>query len=76
MACNHVGVCAFWYSQTKVALRMGQLELRKSSAIRCGNPEGRLVVVSNRVALPSSARTPAAAGGLAVAMEAVLKARG
>jgi trehalose 6-phosphate synthase len=55
---------------------MGQLELRKSSAmIRCGNREGRLVVVSNRVALPSSAHTPVA-GGLAVAMDAVLKARG
>lgn len=54
---------------------MGQLELRKSSATRCGNREGRLVVVSNRVALPSSARTPAA-GGLAVAMDAVLKVRG
>ena len=35
----------------------------------------RLVVVSNRVPLPSSAREPAA-GGLAVAMDAVLKARG
>ncbi len=39
------------------------------------NLDGRLVVVSNRVPLPSSAAEPAA-GGLAVAMEAVLKACG
>ncbi|MGH6796305.1 MAG: alpha,alpha-trehalose-phosphate synthase (UDP-forming), partial [Methylocella sp.] len=54
---------------------MIQLELLKSSETRCGKHDGRLVVASNRVALPSSAPAPVA-GGLAVAMDAVLKARG
>src|ERR1700730_904912 len=38
-------------------------------------PNGRLIVVSNRVPLPSSSAVPAA-GGLAVALEAALKVHG
>jgi trehalose 6-phosphate synthase len=49
--------------------------LYKAAAINHGEPVGRLVVVSNRVPLPSSSAAPAA-GGLAVALEAALKARG
>ncbi len=48
--------------------------LYKSAAIRRGKPDGRLVVVSNRVPLPSSSVAPAA-GGLAVALQAALKPR-
>jgi trehalose 6-phosphate synthase len=47
----------------------------KSAPTICRKLNGRLVVVSNRVPLPSSAAEPAA-GGLAVAMNAVLKRRG
>ena len=55
---------------------MSHLELlSKSTATTCGKRDGRLVVVSNRVGLPSSA-PEALTGGLAVAMNAVLKARG
>ncbi|PNE09993.1 MAG: alpha,alpha-trehalose-phosphate synthase (UDP-forming) [Beijerinckiaceae bacterium] len=49
--------------------------LYKPAAISRGKPDGRLVVVSNRVPLPSSSVAPAA-GGLAVALQAVLKPRG
>jgi trehalose 6-phosphate synthase len=49
--------------------------LTKSAPIICRKLDGRLIVVSNRVPLPSSAAEPAA-GGLAVAMDAVLKSRG
>jgi trehalose 6-phosphate synthase len=49
--------------------------LAKSAPINCKNLDGRLIVVSNRVAFRSPAVEPAA-GGLAVAMDAVLKARG
>jgi trehalose 6-phosphate synthase len=48
--------------------------LHKPAAISRGKPDGRLVVVSNRVPLPSSVAP--AAGGLAVALEAALKPRG
>jgi hypothetical protein len=46
--------------------------LAKSAPTICRMRDGRLVVVSNRVALPSSTSAPAA-GGLAVAMNSVLK---
>jgi trehalose 6-phosphate synthase len=49
--------------------------LYKPAAISRGKADGRLVVVSNRVPLPSSSVAPAA-GGLAVALQAVLKPRG
>ena len=49
--------------------------LYKPAAISRGKPDGRLVVVSNRVPLPSSSVAPAA-GGLAVALQAALKPRG
>ena len=49
--------------------------MSKSAAIVPGRPNGRLVVVSNRVPLASSSAAPAA-GGLAVALKAALKARG
>ncbi len=48
--------------------------LYKPAAISRGKPVGRLVVVSNRVPLPSSSVAPAA-GGLAVALQAALKPR-
>src|SRR5580704_11660889 len=55
---------------------MDHLELPdKSAAIVPGGSNGRLVVVSNRVPLASSSAAPAA-GGLAVALKAALKARG
>ena len=56
---------------------MDHLELLyKPASIRSrGKLDGRLVVVSNRVPLPACLATPAA-GGLAVALEAALKARG
>ncbi len=55
---------------------MDHLELLyKPAAIVPERSKGRLVVVSNRVALPACSATPAA-GGLAVALEAALKARG
>jgi trehalose 6-phosphate synthase len=52
--------------------------LYKPASLDRGEQDGRLVVVSNRVPLPSSSTSPAvpAAGGLAVALEAALKARG
>ena len=49
--------------------------LYKPAAISHGKTDGRLVVVSNRVPLPSSSVAPAA-GGLAVALHATLKPRG
>jgi trehalose 6-phosphate synthase len=49
--------------------------LYKPAAIVPGGLNGRLVVVSNRVPLASSSAAPAA-GGLAVALKAALKARG
>jgi len=49
--------------------------LYKPAAINHSEREGRLVVVSNRVPLPSSSGAPAA-GGLAVALESALKVRG
>jgi trehalose 6-phosphate synthase len=49
--------------------------LCKFSATSCRKRNGRLVVVSNRVPSRSSASEPAA-GGLAVAMDVVLKQRG
>jgi len=49
--------------------------LYKAAAINSSELDGRLVVVSNRVPLPSSSAAPAA-GGLAVALEAALKPRG
>jgi trehalose 6-phosphate synthase len=49
--------------------------LYKPAAIVPERSKGRLVVVSNRVPLPACSATPAA-GGLAVALEAGLKARG
>jgi trehalose 6-phosphate synthase len=57
-------------------MRMVYLELPGNSAVKNRSiGDGRLIVVSNRVPLPSSAAGPAA-GGLAVAMDAVLKTRG
>ncbi len=47
----------------------------KPNAVVPGGSNGRLVVVSNRVPLASSSAAPAA-GGLAVALKAALKARG
>src|SRR3981081_4448039 len=65
-----------WFAQTKVVVPMVHLApLYQAAAINHGEPVGRLVVVSNRVPLPSSSAAPAA-GGLAVALEAALKARG
>jgi trehalose 6-phosphate synthase len=56
--------------------RMVDLELlAKSAPTICRKRDGRLVVVSNRVPLASSAAEPLA-GGLAVAMKAVLTRRG
>lgn len=49
--------------------------LYKPAAVSCAKAASRLVVVSNRVPLPSSPAAPAA-GGLAVALEAALKERG
>ena len=55
---------------------MDHLELLyKPAAIVPGGSSGRLVVVSNRVPLAASSAAPAA-GGLAVALKAALKARG
>jgi trehalose 6-phosphate synthase len=55
---------------------MNRLEpLSQPAAIVPGGSKGRLVVVSNRVPLASSSAAPAA-GGLAVALKAALKARG
>jgi trehalose 6-phosphate synthase len=57
-------------------MHMVHLELlNKSAATSRGKRDGRLVIVSNRVPLPSSAAEPAA-GGLAVALETVLKLHG
>src|SRR6202040_2192729 len=62
--------------QNKVIVPMDHLELLyKPAAIVPGGSSGRLVVVSNRVPLASSSAAPAA-GGLAVALKAALKARG
>ena len=49
--------------------------LYKPAPINQGELVGRLVVVSNRVAVPSASAAPAA-GGLTVALEAALKERG
>ena len=49
--------------------------LYKPAAISRGKTDSRLVVVSNRVPLPTSSVAPAA-GGLAVALQAALKPRG
>jgi trehalose 6-phosphate synthase len=49
--------------------------LYKHTGINRNGSSGRLVVVSNRVPLPSSSTGPCA-GGLAVALESALKARG
>jgi len=49
--------------------------LYKHAAINRSELDSRLVVVSNRVPSPSSSGAPPA-GGLAVALEAALKARG
>jgi len=49
--------------------------LYKPAAINRSELDGRLVVVSNRVPLPSSSGAPAA-GGLAVALGSALKVRG
>jgi len=49
--------------------------LYKPAAIDRSERDGRLVVVSNRVPLPSSSGAPAA-GGLAVALASALKVRG
>ena len=65
-----------WVAQINVVVSMVHLELLyKPAAISRGKPDGRLVVVSNRVPLPSSSVAPAA-GGLAVALQAALKPRG
>ena len=64
------------FGQTKVVVSMINLELLyKPAAINRSGLDGRLIVVSNRVPLPSSPAVPVA-GGLAVALEAALKARG
>src|ERR1700731_2898668 len=61
--------------QNKVIAPMAHLELLyKPAAIVRGGSNGRLVVVSNRGPLASSSAP--AAGGLAVALKAALKARG
>ena len=49
--------------------------LYEPAAINRSELDGRLIVVSNRVSLPSSSGAPAA-GGLAVALELALKVRG
>src|SRR3954466_5748838 len=58
---------------------MGQVDFLQPSrpilAAKTGPKTGRLVVVSNRVPVPTASGTPAA-GGLAVALDAALKARG
>jgi trehalose 6-phosphate synthase len=75
---NKFGVDAFkaLVAQTNVVVLMVHLELLyKPAAISRGKTDGRLVVVSNRVPLPSSSVAPAA-GGLAVALHAALKPRG
>src|SRR5437588_7201762 len=58
---------------------MGQLDIlqpsRAAITAKAGPKTGRLVVVSNRVPVPTASGTPAA-GGLAVALDAALKARG
>src|SRR3984893_4064532 len=55
---------------------MVDLELvYKPATINTAEPNGRLIVVSNRVPWPSSSEA-CAAGGLAVALEAALKVRG
>src|SRR5437660_12380342 len=59
---------------------MGQLDFLQPSrpvipATPRGVISGRLVVVSNRVPVPTASGTPAA-GGSAVALDAALKARG
>jgi trehalose 6-phosphate synthase len=58
---------------------MGQVDFLQPSrpilAAKIGPKTGRLVVVSNRVPVPTASGTPAA-GGLAVALDAALKARG
>ena len=54
---------------------MVHLELVYKPAINTTEPNGRLIVVSNRVPMLSSS-TPPAAGGLAVALEAALKVHG
>src|SRR3984893_2921805 len=65
-----------WVAQTNMVVPMVHLELLYTpAAISRGKPNGRLVVVSNRVPLPSSSVAPAA-GGLAVALQAALKPRG
>jgi hypothetical protein len=57
-----------WVAQTNVVVLMVHLELLyKPAAISRGKTDGRLVVISNRVPLPSSSVAPAA-GGLAVAL--------
>jgi trehalose 6-phosphate synthase len=62
--------------QNRVIAPMDHLELPdKSAAVVPGGLAGRLVVVSNRVPLAASSAAPAA-GGLAVALKAALKARG
>jgi trehalose 6-phosphate synthase len=52
--------------------------LYKQTAINRSELDGRLIVVSNRVTLPSPSASPAvpAAGGLAVALQAALKPHG
>ena len=61
--------------QNKVIAPMAHLELLyKPAAIVRGGSNGRLVVVSNWV--PSASSSAPAAGGLAVALKAALKARG
>ena len=58
---------------------MGQLDVLQPSrpvvTAKIGPKTGRLVVVSNRVPVPTASGTPAA-GGLAVALDAALKAHG
>src|ERR1700730_8835526 len=54
---------------------MVHLELVYKPAINTTEPNGRLIVVSNRVPMLSSS-TPPAAGGRAVALEAALKVQG
>lgn len=49
--------------------------LYKPVTVSCSGSNGRLVVVSNRVPMPSSSAGPAA-GGLAVALQSALKKRG
>ncbi len=49
--------------------------LYKPTSVNCAATNGRLIIVSNRVPAPSGSGT-AAAGGLAVALQAALKSRG